>query len=501
MVMPKPDMRVSKHKKSYRSTTKVTIALLLLILCLAAVLAYYPHINYAFPLSSNEWYNIAIAQNIAETHAIPRTSIYVAGGPSSDTEVGYHIFLAIIYLLFKPSITQWMYLPTILQIFAILSVFFFVYKLFGRNEALVAALLIGLLPTAIDLGGPAFLIPENIGLILIPIALVFAFRLTKIKPMYNYIGMFLTSVLLLYLNATAAIVLIIILAVYALLILFPGSVEDRSRATYILLFIFLAALIAIPNYLSYLQSKGTSPLSFTSQNFIQPVVLTYGVLQTIFFIIGALLLFKNRNKEVLCVLIATIIVAGIKIISVSFNNSSLASLLQDTYVPVFLFISIIASVGYSWLLNMDEVVRRLGTGMFIIAIVITCFISIKNDVTTPYYHLISEKDYQNFLYIKENFNNNTTAIMNPYVAIAFTPITEMHVYSVQPPQLQYPYSVLLINTKVFFESDCSNIKFLQNNNIQIIYTNGTCMNGNITNIYNNTYALKSVSTEFSRSKN
>jgi hypothetical protein len=61
-------------------------------------------------------------------------------------------------------------------------------RLAGRGQALIAALLIALLPSNVTIGGPVFLIPVNLSLILIPIGLVFGFQLTRLKPIYNYVA-------------------------------------------------------------------------------------------------------------------------------------------------------------------------------------------------------------------------------------------------------------------------------------------------------------------------
>ena len=46
-----------------------------------------------------------------------------------------------------------------------------------------------------------------------------------------------------------------------------------------------------------------------------------------------------------------------------------------------------------------------------------------------FYHIIDEKDYNAFKWIKENTNISSIAVLDPWKANAFTPIAERQVYS------------------------------------------------------------------------
>lgn len=482
---------------AYTKRDSITIILLLAILVIAAVLTYYPHFYYQFPLLVDEWYHITMAQVIARTGSIPHFEPYTGHLPLTDLESGYHYLLALIVVLFRPPITAWTYLPTILECLAVLSVFFFVDRLFGRKEALVAALLIALLPTNVTIGGPVFLIPENLGLIFIPLALLFAFQLVKIRTLYNYIGLFLITVFLLYAHPPTALVLLLILGLYVIFLVFTRSKDNRRRALYIFLTILLAVIASAPNYLAYLEAHGSSSLIFGPQLLAQPVLLAFGITQSIFFLIGLYVVLKYwPTREIISVMFAmatiVLIIEAYVLYGVSFGIPY-----QRTYIPLFLLMSIIASAGYTSLLRLNskkkgKIRNNLGYMLLAIALIITCYFSIANDLSTPYYHLISQQDYQNFLYIKTHFNSSDIAIMNPYTARAYTPITGMHVYVVEPFGPTPAYSPLLNNTDNFFAGNCSNTKFLEINNISIVYSNSKCVNANLTQVTNDTYILNAI---------
>jgi 4-amino-4-deoxy-L-arabinose transferase-like glycosyltransferase len=466
---------------------KITISLLLVILVIAAVLTYYPHVNYPFPIHVDEWYHITIAQSIVKTGSVPHLDPYV-NLPLIDLEGAYHYLLAIIIVLFHPSIISWACLPAILQVLACLSVFVFVDRLLGRKEAIVCTLLIALLPSSVTIGGPVFLIPENLGLIFIPLALLFAFNLTKFKPTYNYIGLFFVTLFLLYAHPPTALVLLLIVLVYAVFLFFSKVKDEKRRAFYLFAVIFIAALCAIPNYLAYLDTHGASSLSFGSQILAEPILIAYGIMQTIFFFVGFYLLAEKRDPKILSLLVASALIIVIIVAFVNFNVS-FGIPYERTYIPLFLLMSIIASSGFVALLRLDNNKRRVGLMLLVIALIITSYLSIHEDLTTPYYHLISQHDYQNFLYIKAHYSANSIAIMDPYTARAFTPITGMHVYVVEPFGPSALYTPLLNNTASFFLGNCTNTAFLRQNNISIVYTNQTCSNPNLTKVINNTYIL------------
>src|SRR5271170_3747186 len=89
-------------------------AALCLIVILGVALTYYPHINYQLPLHIDEWYHIYQAQFFAQ-HGITSLDAYTRAFSYPDIEQGFHIALAGIYLIFHPSMTQWIYLPAILD--------------------------------------------------------------------------------------------------------------------------------------------------------------------------------------------------------------------------------------------------------------------------------------------------------------------------------------------------------------------------------------------------
>ncbi len=88
-------------------------------------------------------------------------------------------------------------------------------------------------------------------------------------------------------------------------------------------------------------------------------------------------------------------------------------------------------------------------------------------IDTPYYHMIDEEDYQAFVWIKDNINEDyNKAILDPWKATAFTAITGKNVYTrihtAPKPNDNEAYA--------FLRSGSSNTAFLKEHGISIIYT-------------------------------
>ena len=459
--------------------------LLILIIVLACLLTYYPHQNYPYLLHVDEWFHVAEAKQVVLGSNI---DWYTGEKFSFGMERAWHLTLALIYLVFKPSIQQWVYLPAILHMLSILVVFYFVYKLYGKIEALISSLLIALLPSNVTMGGPVFLIPVNLSLIFIPLALLFAFELTKIKRIYNYLLLLLVITFLLYAHPPTAFVLLLILILYLLFQIF--SREEKSRILYLSSVIILSIIVSIPNYLLFLQERGIGNIKFDFWVYLQGVPLLYGILPSFFFIIGVYIITKSRDKKSWSLLLTSIVL----LLNILFyTRTGLTYLLpyQRTFIPLFLIMSIIASRGCSKLLEIDKPSRKTGLILLISLLIITTYIAIDRDIHENYYHLIDDQDYKSFLWIKENTSQDAVILLDPWKARALPTIAERRVYAVMPFGPNEEQLRLVEKANKFFADNCSNTTFLLENNITVVYTKNKCQNPNLVEIKENIYILES----------
>jgi len=469
--------RVRNYTKKFNTKE---IFWLIPISILGGILNFFPHLNYPYLFHVDEWFHVTYAKQFALGSTI---NWYTGDVFHLEMERGWHVMLATIQYLFNLDITQWVFIPTVFQILAILSVYLFVSRLLGKKEALISSLLIALLPSNATIGGSVFLVPVNTCLIFIPLGLIFAFKLNNLKNTYNYILLFVLLTFTLYAYPPTAIILLTIIFLYFLLSIFSKDPNCRKNATYLLITVIISILVSLPNFIYELEQRGMESIKFNFWVFLEGLPLLLGIIPTIFFVLGFYLLFKNGKKESLALLFtALILIVNI----IFFNNFGLSYLLpyQRTYIPLFLIMSIIASHGFIKLIDLDK--KKIGSILLVLILISTTVISVHENINANYYKIINDDDYENFLWIKQNSPNNATILSDPWKARALATIAERRVYAAMPfgpDEEQMKVVNLALN---FLQQNCTNTSFLIDNNISIVYTN-ICQNPNLIELKENIY--------------
>ena len=271
--------RIFERAKKIKHKEAICLIPILIIACL---LTFYPHLEYSYLLHVDEWFHVSQAKQVVIGSDV---NWYGGGQFHLGMERAWHTMLASVYFLFKPSVTQWIYLPTILHILSIISVYYFVYKLYTKIEAIISSLLLALILSNVTIGGPVFLVPINLGLIFIPLALIFAFRLTKIKTAYNYLILFIITTFLLYAHPPTAIALLAILVFYFLLNVSSKKDDRKQNAKILFVTSISSVVLSLPNYLPEIQGKGLESITFDFWVYLQGIPLVFGIIPTIFFVI------------------------------------------------------------------------------------------------------------------------------------------------------------------------------------------------------------------------
>lgn len=461
---------------------------IILILILAFILNFYPHINYPYLFHVDEWYHVAIAKQISLGSDI---DWYFGTNFNIGIEGAWHTMLAFIYSIYNLSIPQWIFLPTMFFIIAIINIYFFVSKLYGKKEALISSFLVALTPTDITIGGPVFLIPLNLSLIFIPLALIFAFKFTRLKDHYHYIILFIITSFLLYSHPPSAIVLIIILGFYFLLNLISKNAQCKKHALLLFFVLLFSLLISIPNYLYYIQSQGFESVSFDFPILPDKILFLFGFISTFFFVVGFYFKSKSKEKETWAILFTCLVLLFIIVIFSLFEVNYLLPH-QRAYLPLFLFMSIIAAVGYLKVLDLKKYIGKYSVLILVIFLATAGVLAIKQNLETDYYRIIDEHDYENFIWIKENTESNSIVLLDPIKARALVPIAERRVYAVMPFGPTEEQLGLVMKANQFLKENCKNTSFLIENNIDIVYTEHMCENANLIAIHEDTYLFKRV---------
>lgn len=467
-----------------REKRVVEVILILMILALGCFLSYYHHLSYEFPLHVDEWFHIAMAKQIAK---LDFRDPYYGKPLRRCLEIGWHSLLAL-FVLLTDDVRHFTYLPSFFHALDILATFFFVDRFLGRKEAFFAALLAAIIPSHLAFGGPIFLVPINLSLIFLPISLMLAFDLVKLERNQNLFLQFLILTFLLYAHPPSAVALLAILGIYVLLLLFDRKMK---KAISLILVISLSIFCSLPNYADLIASRGIAAIKFTFFYILEPLPFLYGLVQSIFFVIGFLSLViklrKKRNLEILTILIAVILFI-FNILCFENLRVNILLMYQRTFLPLFFLMNVISAYGFKSVLDL-----KFGKALALVSCLIMLYLSISHHLAltkTHLYHLITEKDYENFLWIKHNTPHDIIAILNPWKAKAFPAIAERRVYSVMPfgPNEEGLRKVKL--TEEFFNMGCKNTKFLKENNISLVYTLGKCHNEDLIEVKRGIYILK-----------
>lgn len=446
---------------------------LILILIIGGILTFYPHLDYPFLFHVDEWFHIAQAKQIALGSPV---NWYTGEAFSLGLEQGWHGLLAGIYLLFHPSSKQWIILPIILHILAIFSTYLFISRFFDKTKGLISSFLIAILPTNNTIGGPVFLIPVNLSLIIIPITLLFAFNLVKIKPLYNYLIILILTTFLLYAHAPSAIVLLLILFFKTLFLICSKDRSERTEGFHLIIVLFISVLLSLPNFLNEILTRGFSSITFNFYIKLNEIFLLYGIVPTVFFIIGFYFASKGKSKELWSLLLTTLFLL-VNIVIFARIGMNILLPYQRTFIPLFLLMAIIGSIGFSKVLEIKEPMKKAGPILFIVLIVMTGVFAVNTNLNYNYYQIIDDVDNENAEWIQENTEINAVMICDPWKARALAPIAERHVYVVTPFGPIEEDLDRVEEATTFLNNGCRNTSFLIENNISIVYARGyNCYN-------------------------
>lgn len=451
---------------------KVELIALLFLIIFASFLNYYHHFNYSYLFHADEWFHVAMAKMILKNEKI---NWYSGKEFRVGMERGWHFLLASFQKIFSLNIKQWTYIPTFFLIISILSTYVFVSRLFDKKHGIIASILTTLIPSNVTIGGPIFLVPINLSLIFIPLTLIFLFDLEKTK--LNSLCVFSILTFLLYSHPPSAVALLLIISTYFLLNIFSNT----KKAKRIFLIVLLSVLISLPNYVQTIKQKGVESLKFNFWIWLKEIYFIFGM-PTLFFILGAYFL-TNKNLESLTLVLSSIFLIFLIVLFARFKISILIPY-QRIYIPLFFLMNVIASYG---IIKIYEI-KKIGKFLFLMLLLSSIYFCVVRNVTTPLYKLIDERDYKNFLWIKQNTPKNITAILNPMKARAFCTIAERKVYAVMPfgpSEKELKKVSLAIN---FLKNHCRNTTFLIENNISLVY-HPLCKNENLVKIKDNIYFL------------
>lgn len=459
------------------------VPLMCLFLAASSLITYYPHLDYHYPIHIDEWEHFAMAE---EATIIGKTPGYFpvfeeqGDAGTMKWERNYHTFLSILFsiLPFPHELTM-TFVPVIVSVLMYMSSFLLLFYLTkSKPVSLFGAFLTSLIKSNITALGPWFAVPASAGLAFLPFLLYLflnTFHRDKMVLLL-FSGLSLASVAMMNPH------IVIVVPIFAIYMLSkPGLLLKKARYILLAILILFGILIAfIPSVLTDPYSGIQQLLSFMSfgQELIETKfnVFTYvGYIPFFISIIGFFFAVRaHKKKEWILACFFGLLAVLIYI----YTNYDIMFFMLYRRGFLFLVQSIFLLATFA-VFRMGELVNREQL-RYVIYIVLFSLIIFEPITSFSLYsnlmkHYITDDDYQNILWMRDNLPDDAVVLATPEVSSAIYPIAHKFVadYAFSPKQelerlLQNPCSYESIRsyygiTHVYSPgSVCSKISLIDN---------------------------------------
>ncbi|MFC1909219.1 hypothetical protein ACFLXD_05135 [Chloroflexota bacterium] len=466
------------------------------VMALAFYIAFIPNLNYPYPVHIDEWVHIAFINSLLEAADINYLQPF-SGQPASGLvnmlEVGFHVLFGVFY---KISGMSWIdivrYFPCIILAFTSLSVY-----ILARREGFgwEAAFFTCLIPTTVGIMGPAFFVPVALGLFFVALSLFLVFNF---RTFWSYLVLLVFTVFMIIMHAPSAVLLILIVAPCILLYL-----KSEPRHSLILILIWAVPfLVTLPLTYSLIMSTAKSLLvlqPIPANHDLPHIFRTYGYLPAGLGLLGIFwLALKGGVKNYGLVLGLLVVVVMLATFFTLHYGVGLVYLRGILYA--LLMLGIVAGAGLMAIKNlrlpaklgMPPALQRIGYPICLVLIIAVLLLGIPTRQNISYYYMIDEADYEAFVWIRNNLNDDyEKAILDPWKATSFTALTEKYVYT-RTHMVTAPKDS---KVREFLQTGCKDTVFLRENGITVIYTKQPCLNPNLVEVRKNVYVLREPTTQ------
>ena len=479
-----------------------TTLLLIAILCFSFFMMLLPHLKQAYflPFHVDEWIHWSYTQAVLQQGTPTFINPYTGTGTITTPQIGFHLITASLHWLSGTNLlTIFVFLPALLGILLSLTAFI-IGNRSNRKFGLEAAFLVALIPTTVRYLGPSFYVPSTLGLLL----LLFLLWLTQQKTIQSIILYPFLIFSIFLIHPVMALAAIGILLVYAFFLL----IEKDYRHALLTAGLTILPMILIPLFTTrwstiidwFLRSTAGEQnlvpyyhpnilVSFTDLG-----LLTWGLL-----FIGVYLTFTKGTallKTLSLSTIAFLIVIGLY----DKLGYGFPSIYERLFLSLFLLVTLLAGFGlaelrrtlttHDRLTHLKQRLKHIDTIIPITLCIAILLIALPAHLSTPYYQMITEQDYQTFTWIHDNIQdyrdaNHTyqKAAVDPFKASPFSAITGLYILSSSMNPV-YRYD-LVPAMETFLRDKCINTSFLDKYQLSVIY--GDADNENLTKIHEKVY--------------
>jgi hypothetical protein len=445
------------------------------VLALAFYIGFLPHQAYDYPLHLDEWNNLTYSQAVTSAHGVSFTDPWYGGWLMRypNPEIGYNVFWSVLHMISGiPMLIIYRIFPGIILMITALAAY-----LLGRREGFgwEAALFVCLIPTTIGILGPAFMVPISLGLPFILLSLYVAFYY---RNWWSYLILYVFVMFLLAIHAPTGVGLVIILIPYILL----NIKGDFLHAMGVLMAVALPFVLGFPWVEPILRVETVRLLEasqITKTVDLPHIMGKYGYWPTAICGLGIVALAFRGSKRHYGLVLGLLALLLILVVRYSFHYGDDTMYFRGLHY-MMLMMSIVAGAGLMLVrkirlpaglaerLKLPSLLTdNVGNLICVILIGLTLYIAIPNRQHTPYYRMINQTDYQEFVWIKENVSAEySRAILDPWKATAFTAITGRQVLT----RIGAAPTVKDVEVVNFLNGGCRDTAYLRSNDISLVYT-------------------------------
>ncbi len=469
--------------------------LLVLILLLAFFMAYIPHLDYIYPIHIDEWWRYGDAQSLIETGHIPYPDPFSSGETLyEDIEVGYHLLIGVIKVVTDISwLSLFRFLPGI--IFALLVFQAYAFGK-GRGFGLGAAFLVSLIPTTVRFLGPAFLVPVSFGLVFVPLTLYVLHRL--MLDMRGSVILFLISLSLLFIHPPTLVVVTGIIVVHLVFLQFDKEkARKRMRYTILLLTsiipIYILMLVWAPTWVDFVVSETISPELHLQLPPIQDALPKYGYIPAALFVLGALTIIYKKRDYLALVILAISLLAFLQIYAWFYVGLDI--LYERGWLYLYVLMALLGAIAlkeiWGWIMislkNCPKIANIVSYTVVSVLVIISFVMSLNSHLSEPYYHVIDDRAYQDFLWVNKYVPQKyQIGILDTHQAWAFAAISGKFAYTAE---ISPNFHAMGRSAMEFLEGGAKDTSWLEERGITIVYTAEPVDNAKLIKVSNNTYLL------------
>ena len=470
--------------------------LLCLIIALAFFMALYPRLDYPFPLHVDEWMHLGNTQQIVEHGDLSYPNPWQGGREMVEghPETGYYTWLGTLQMA---TGMPWLTLARLMPAIVLGIITFAAYALCRKwGFGLEAALFVTFIHTTIRFLGPAFLVPVTLGLVFFPICLML---LEKLKREWMPVPLIMLCLVSLFLiHATTAIVLGLLLGISLIIYLIKSRGQEQKRLPALICLLALPfSALAIFAWNPSLVLDRIASIGVTEPTPIGYIAYPFPELGYVMVALAAIgfgfMIAKGSWRNYTLIIFTAFLLLFILIyehwVAIGPNV-----LYDRSWLYVMLLMALMAGYGLSnlYYLGLDFFKRRnwrlpLIYLLLVVVIALALFQRMNGYSPKDYYHIIDGQTYYDLVWAGEELPQSTNALIDPYDAWAFFPITGKYVFTAKA----LPWGMeeaMQINQ--FFRSGAQSTDFLVEIDVDILYSPYPLNNPDLVEVRDQLYILR-----------